>query len=277
MKKLIIFTDLDGTLLDYATYSFEAALPALQLMKEKEIPLVICSSKTRKEIESYRDRLANCHPFISENGGGIFLPGNYFKIQISKLEFPVVGSGEYDIISLGAPYTKLREVIQQIRQKGFAVKGFGDMTVGEVAELTSMPLEEAAMAKERDFDEPFVFDGDESEVQSLIQAIESKGFNVTQGRFFHILGYSDKGKAVSILIDLYKKQFGEIVTVALGDSPNDIPMLERVDYPVIVQKPDGSHDRRIDVPQLVRAEGIGPAGWNETIVKFLSISRLSGQ
>jgi len=50
MKKLIIFTDLDGTLLDYSNYSFEPVLPALQLLKEKDINLIICSRKTRKEI-----------------------------------------------------------------------------------------------------------------------------------------------------------------------------------------------------------------------------------
>jgi mannosyl-3-phosphoglycerate phosphatase len=78
MKKPIIFTDLDGTLLDYSTYSFEKALPALQLLKEKDIPLIICSSKTKKEIEYYRKKLDNHHSFISENGGGIFIPKGYF-------------------------------------------------------------------------------------------------------------------------------------------------------------------------------------------------------
>jgi len=82
MKKIIIFTDLDGTLLDNSSYSFEAALPALQLIKEKNIPLIICSSKTRKEIEHYRKKLYNLHPFISENGGGIFIPKGYFNFQL---------------------------------------------------------------------------------------------------------------------------------------------------------------------------------------------------
>ncbi len=87
MKKLIIFTDLDGTLLDYSTYSFEAAIPALQLLKEKNIPLIICSSKTGKEIEHYRKKLGNTHPFISENGGGIFIPKGYFDFRVESSEF----------------------------------------------------------------------------------------------------------------------------------------------------------------------------------------------
>jgi mannosyl-3-phosphoglycerate phosphatase len=49
--KLVIFTDLDGTLLDRNTYSFEPALPALHLIRQKDIPLILTSSKTRAEIE----------------------------------------------------------------------------------------------------------------------------------------------------------------------------------------------------------------------------------
>lgn len=145
------------------------------------------------------------------------------------------------------------------------------MTVEKVAEVAGMGIEEAEMAKERDFDEPFIFDGDREEFQKLLEAIKSKGFNYTQGRFFHILGNSDKGKAVSILIGLYKRKFGEIKTVAIGDSPNDIPMLERVDYPIIVQKSDGSYDSRINIPNLIRADGIGPVGWNGAFINLLKM------
>lgn len=78
MANLIIFTDLDGTLLHPMTYSFEEAMPALKLCRERGIPLILCSSKTRAEIEVYRQRLKNEHPFIPENGGGIFIPKRIF-------------------------------------------------------------------------------------------------------------------------------------------------------------------------------------------------------
>jgi mannosyl-3-phosphoglycerate phosphatase len=264
MKKLIIFTDLDGTLLDYSTYSFEAALPALQLLREKEISIIICSSKTRKEIEYYRKKLNNNHTFISENGGGIFIPKGYFDSGGLSEE-----SGYY-VIRLGAQYSDLRKAIQAIRKEGFDIRGFGDMTAKELVEVADLSIEEAIMAKERDFDEPFIFQGSEEETRRLLNSIKSKGFNYTQGRFFHILGDSDKGKAVNILIELYKKKFGEIVTVAIGDSPNDLPMLEIVDYPIIVLKPDGSYDTRIDITNLIKADGIGPEGWNKAVLKLLS-------
>ena len=54
----------------------------------------------------------------------------------------------------------LREAVVALRARGYALTGFGDMSVEEVAALTGLPLDQAAMAKEREFDEPFVMEGD---------------------------------------------------------------------------------------------------------------------
>lgn len=269
MKKMIVFTDLDGTLLDFSTYSFEKALPALQLLEKRKIPLIICSSKTRKEIEYYREKLGNDHPFISENGGGIFIPKDYFAFGTHSLDFKISNENDYQVIRLGELYSGLRKVIRELREEGFRVKGFGDMTVKELTEIANMNINEAEMAKERDFDEPFIFEGNEEETQKLFEIIKSKGFNSTQGRFFHILGNSDKGKAAAILIKLYKKIFGKVITTAIGDSLNDVSMLEMVDYPIIVQKPDGTYDRRINLRKLIKAKGIGPDGWNNAVFTLI--------
>ena len=65
----VVFTDLDGTLLEHSTYSFAEAEEALDLLRSQDIPLVICTSKTRSEVEFWRRLLGNEHPFIVENGG----------------------------------------------------------------------------------------------------------------------------------------------------------------------------------------------------------------
>lgn len=270
MTNIIIFTDLDGTLLDYSTYSFEAALPALRKIREMDIPLVFCSSKTRREMDLYRQKLDNIHPFISENGGGIFIPKDYFRFEIADSGFKIIEIGNYYVIRLGAAYSEIRNALGELRKEGFQIKGFGDMPAEEISELTGLNIRQAVMAKERDFDEPFVFKGNEKELKSLFQSIRSKGFRYTQGGFFHMLGNSDKGKAVRILIKLYRKFSGDMLTVAIGDNLNDVPMLEAVDYPAIVKKPEGTHDSRIRIPNLIKAEGVGPIGWNKTVLNILS-------
>jgi mannosyl-3-phosphoglycerate phosphatase len=269
MKKVIIFTDLDGTLLDYSTYSFEKALPALQLVRERDIPLIICSSKTAKEVILYREQLENEHPFISENGGGIFIPKNHFSYALRVTGYELVDEGDYLVIRLGAAYAELRKTLEELRKEGFSVRGFGDMSVQEIADTAHLDRAEAELAKERDFDEPFTFEGTEEETRRLFEAITARGFHYTKGEFFHLLGDTDKGRAVSVLMNLYAKEFGEVTTVALGDSPNDIPMLELVDCPIIVQRPNETYAISRNIPSLRRIDGIGAAGWNKAIFELL--------
>ncbi len=271
----MIFTDLDGTLLDTA-YSFRKALPALELIKERHIPMILCSSKTRVEIEDCREKLDNIHPFISENGGGIFIPKKYPGFNVQGLKSGIKNSGlsieeekDYLVIKLGAAYSDLRKAVEELRSEGFDVRGFGDMTIKEVAGLTGLRPSGAAMAKQREFDEPFIFNGSEHSMKRLEQRIKAKGLHCTQGEFFHLMGNSDKGRAVVILKGLYAGQDPQITTIALGDSPNDIEMFRSVDYPVVVQKKDGSYDRRIRVKNLMKADGIGPEGWNKAVIHFI--------
>ena len=270
MTQIIIISDLDGTLLHPGTYSFDEALPAIELIRTRSIPLILCSSKTRAEIEVYRKRLKNKDPFISENGGGIFIPEGYFM-------FPVEGdlmNGNI-VKTFGKPYSEIRNTFKEVQKRtGIVARGFGDMDADEVAHLTGIQLSYAKLAKQRDFDEPFIFEEGEKRVEKFLDAIEESGLCWTQGRFYHILGNHDKGKAVKILREYYEKALGRIKTIGLGDSFNDLPLLQSVDHPVLIRKEDGSYEERIKLPGLIRAEGIGPAGWNEAVMALIrGISR----
>jgi len=187
-RRMIIVTDLDGSLLHPRTYSFEEARPALELIRQREIPLVLCSSKTRKEIEVYRRRLDNGHPFISENGGGIYLPKGYFPFHVSGDQ-----REGYEVISLGSSYGEIRTRFVSMRDRlGIVVRGFGDMSTEEVAALTGLTIEEAHLAKQREYEEPFVFPG--APEDRFLREIEGEGLRWTQGRFFHIMGTTIRGE-----------------------------------------------------------------------------------
>lgn len=265
--RIVIFTDLDGTLLHPVTYSYAAAGQALEIIRRWRIPLVFCSSKTRAEIELFRMRIRNSHPFVTENGGGIFIPEGYFG-------FPVGGrSAEgYEVLALGTPYREIREAFVRLRAEMRApVRGFGDMTVAEVAALTDLTPGEAALAKQREFDEPFLFE--EEPAEDFLAAIERAGFRWTRGELFHITGGNDKGKALAILKEHYQRLYGKIVTIGLGDGLNDLPLLEGVDHPVLIRKTDHSFAPGVELPGMVRTRGIGPAGWNEALLDFLATLR----
>lgn len=265
-----IISDLDGTLLDAAAYSFDAALPALNLIRARDIPLILCSSKTRAEVEDIRRQLHNSHPFITENGGGIFVPNGYFSDLPDTPDLvDTLESGGYRLIVLGTPYAEIRHHFIRLREQlQVKVRGFADMTVEEVADLTGLSHDAARLARQRDFDEPFVFEGAPDE--RFLRAIEASGLSWTEGRIFHIMGRHDKGRAVSLLKSLYEKKLGKVESIGLGDSLNDLQMLQAVDRPVLVMHEDGSHDARIAVVNLLKTRLPGPAGWNEAVLQLLA-------
>ena len=269
--KLIIFTDLDGTLLDRDTYSFSPAEPALRLTRMKNIPLVLTSSKTRAEIEIYRKKLENDHPFISENGGAVFIPKNYFSFL-----FPYDrGLDEYSVLELGTFYLQIIEVLGSIKKEtGIHIKGFSNLTENEISSLCGLSLEEAELAKRREYDEPFLIEGEEKEIEIVKRKIGEKGMNyVWGGRFHHILGKNDKGKAVEILKELYENQFFSISTIGIGNSLNDLPMLLAVDHPIFLKEKE-SVSAEIPFKNVIWVEGAGPKAWNEAILSIVNSIRI---
>jgi mannosyl-3-phosphoglycerate phosphatase len=264
--KYVVFTDLDGTLIDHETYSYKAARSALAVLKKQGIPLIFCTSKTRAEIEVYVKELDSPHPFISENGGAIFIPQGYFDVGYDFTKT----IGNYNVLELGTDYGTLRKALEDIRNSvDFEITGFGDMDDAGVSEDTGLDIESAKLAKMREYDEAFRLGGGgdtEQAAEKLIELIRSHGLNYTRGgRYWHMLGDNDKGKAVTILTGMYRQQFGDVMTIGLGDSLNDLPTLQAVNIPVLVQKPGGKHDAAITDPTINKVEGIGPVGWNMAI------------
>jgi mannosyl-3-phosphoglycerate phosphatase len=262
----VVFTDLDGTLLDRYTYSYDKALPSIKHLLQNAIPVIFCSSKTRAEQEIYRQELGLFHPFVIENGGAIFIPEGYFTF---KFDYNRTEDG-YQIIELGIPYSDVRRIIEQVKTDQKAnFRGFGDMTDREVADETGLDLQAAKRARQREYTETLKLEGPFYEVREILDVIKKAGLNYTRGgRFYEVMGPNDKGKATKILIDLFRKKLGRLRTVAIGDSPNDLPMFLAVDMPLLVQVPGGSWED-MNVPNLRRVEGIGPEGWARAVEKII--------
>jgi mannosyl-3-phosphoglycerate phosphatase len=168
-------------------------------------------------------------------------------------------------------------VLRQIEEAvGTPLRGFGDLSVDEVMANTGLSREDALRAMLREFDEPFLVNGPPKLIEEVCRQIVTRGLSWTRGgRFFHLTGNNDKGRAAEILLRCYKRQGrlanlpDDIETIGIGDSLNDLPLLLTVDYPVLVQKPDGSYDPDINLPNLIRAPGIGPTGWNRAVMELL--------
>jgi mannosyl-3-phosphoglycerate phosphatase len=268
---LVVFTDLDGTLLDHTTYSHAPAAQALGMLAKRRIPVVLCSSKTRTEIEELRSDLGIEHPFISENGGAVFLPRPYFTAGVAGTQ----RREGYEVLEFGAPYAHLVQALHRAAdQAGIRVRGFSDMSVEEVAEECGLSAQGARLAKQREYDEPFrILEGRPAAKSRFFENLHQQGFRCTRGgRFHHLTGVADKGQAVRRLKALYQEQWGSVTAIALGDGLNDLSLLREADIPVVVRNPaaDASCALLRKIPTARLTEGAGPQGWNEAILQILS-------
>ncbi len=260
--KTVIFTDLDGTLLDYRDYSCDRVAPLLSRLNRAGVIVAFCSSKTRAEQEVYRRKLGIDTPFIVENGGAIFIERGYFPFAYKYHR----QDGSYRVIELALPYREVRRRLDKVRQKNnLSFKGFSDMGTTQVASLTGLDLASARLARQREYDETLELTGSEQEVKSILGKIEEAVLKWTLGtRLYSVMAGSDKGKATRILMALFRQKLGSIKTIGIGDSSNDVPMLAEVEAPVLVQKP-GGYWENIEIPNLYRVEGVGPEGWVKAV------------
>ncbi|MFT8210046.1 MAG: HAD hydrolase family protein [Symbiopectobacterium sp.] len=136
---MLIFSDLDGSLLDHDTYDWQPAEPWLRCLKQHNIPVIITTSKTVSETTLIRHELGLEHcPFIAENGTSVELPksGRRHTDYPSKL--------------FSADYVEICTLLEHLRVKNhFNFSGFSTLTDSDVATLTGLSLPQAARARQR--------------------------------------------------------------------------------------------------------------------------------
>ena len=268
MAEIIVFTDLDGTLLDHMSYGVRAALPAIDLLVRRGIPIIPVSSKTAAEMRRWV-RLLNLEgTFIYENGCGIIIPEGSLT---SGPEDAVYRNGEKKV-SLGRGIDEVRRALKDISESvGFEYRSFDQMSRGELSSLTGLAEKELDHCLEREFDLPFVINGNH-DADFIGSKAAEKGYHFTRGgRFYHLMGGCHKGKAVRILMDLYREEKPDPLFVGVGDSFNDLPMLQAVDMPFLVQKPDGTYDPLVPENAARRVAGVGPSGWRSAIEEVMTL------
>jgi mannosyl-3-phosphoglycerate phosphatase len=269
---LVVFTDLDACLLDERTYSFEAAREALEALSRKSVPVVPVTSKTRLEVAALAVDIGLDGPWIVENGGAIVLPRRGATEAAGSSS-----AGDRDVLPLGVPRPRLVAALEEMaREAGTHVRGFASFDRETVSALTGLDPEAADRALAREYDEPFILE-EPVALEALARLAAIRGLELTGGgRFHHLSGPSDKGKAVVRLLSLLEAELGEMVSIGLGDSPNDLPMLAAVDRPIVVPRADGRPDVLVSrgLPRAELAPCPGPRGWNLAIMAVLEGRRL---
>jgi len=266
-ERWLIYSDLDGTLLNHNDYRFDSALPLLHKLDAMGVPVIINTSKTRAELAAWSQRLENHHPYIIENGSAVIIPAGYFpgKIQ-AQLQQDPKRPGQY-LLQPGASIAALREFLDRVRPDAV------DLTrcsLEEAMQLTNLSSDDARMAQTREYSIPLVFNRP-NDAQAFSVAADQAGLRTLKGgRFLHLLGQCDKGASLQALKQLYQSVYqADFGVIALGDSPNDLDMLQQADHAIIVNSPS-SQQLHFDHPSCYRTQQTAPNGWVEGIESFLA-------
>jgi len=269
---LLVYTDMDGSLLDHYTYSHAAADSTLGQLEKQNIPVIANTSKTRAELEKLRQELNNSHPFIAENGAAVFLPKKVFLEQPDGTE----SSGDYWVKAFSKPRSHWQALIAELEPdfpNSFTT--FAGADVDGIVEMTGLDTASAKLAAEREYGEPIKWLGSEDKKRIFFEQLKDKGAHILHGgRFSHVSGACDKGAALTWLSSCYAKYFNNgqpFATVALGDSQNDVAMLDAADYAVIIKSPAHpapslhSEKERTKSGTLSKTSNLGPEGWVQGI------------
>jgi mannosyl-3-phosphoglycerate phosphatase len=272
----LIFTALEGALIDSQTDSFAGAEEALSELERRKIAFVLLTSRTREEIEPIRRKMGHNHPFVTENGGGIFFPDGYFSLRIPGS----VRTARYLSIALGRPYAEVCEALDDIAEEAaVGVAGFHHMSLREIADNTGLRPRTAELARAREFDEPFYFtSADDKAIARFVEIARARDFDTWRGpTFWHLSARCDTAGAVRSLAHLFREATHiRLRLVGIGGGDQDLPWLHAVDHAVLLPRP-----REIAKPskQLLQTRGStraitmgeapGPVGWNKTILDII--------
>ncbi|MBV7410634.1 mannosyl-3-phosphoglycerate phosphatase [Maritimibacter sp. DP1N21-5] len=249
---ILIFSDLDGTLLDHHSYDWGPARPALDRLRRMGDGVVLATSKTAAEVVNLRrDMGLTDWPAIVENGAGT-LPAHVDHLP----EAP-------DYAALRAALDALPDGLRT------PFTGFGDMDIPALARTTGLPLVAAADARARGFSEPGLWTGDHATRNAFVAALAEMGIHARMGGRFLTLSF---GRTKADAMAEVTRALAPGVTVALGDAPNDVEMLEAADIGIVIPNPDAA-----PLPPLKgeksgkirRATAPGPVGWNLSVSQVI--------
>ena len=256
--KVVIFTDLDGSLLHRDTFKFDTIKDYISSLVDQGIIIIPNSSKTEKEIEKFNEELGVKLPYISENGSSIQ------GLNLINVNFP-------NKIILSREKEELLEVFmdkvpEQLRDKCVQISKINKKDQEKIFGQKEGDLKNALNRK---YTLPFLFKGGKNEKNKLLKVLNSNSLTLQEGgRVLNLCDNINKVKSMNKVIKILKKTEDKIKSIAVGDNYNDLDMLKNCDIPCLVFNDKFKMDQ-INIDNLIFSNKPSPEGWADVIKKAL--------
>lgn len=128
----------------------------LEELARAQIPSVWVTGWTRGQLDEPRRRLGQGDPYIGENGCGVYLPEDYFHLKGRN----TIRLGRYTCIPVAKPQPAAAEGLLELSSElGISVVPLRSLSPRELSQNTGLPMREAELTRQRDFNELFFFAG----------------------------------------------------------------------------------------------------------------------
>lgn len=164
-------------------------------LEDAGIPAVWLSARTRMQLDEPRRKLGHAHPFIAEDGCGVYLPQDYFHLRPQAPSHgPGVGKqtvrlGRFTCLPIAERQPAAADALESLAaDSGVAVVTLRSLTPRELAQNLGLHQREAELARQRDFDEPFFFAGAASdEIQRVRELAHARDCQIRDRGVLHSL------------------------------------------------------------------------------------------
>jgi len=158
------------------------------------------------------------------------------------------------------------------RQFGDEFMTFDQAGIEGVMQMTGLDSVQAELAFTREYGEILKWLGTQQRYLEFEREVEAGGAQLLRGgRFIHLTGDTDKGRALKWLMTFYQQQtMQSLLSIALGDSHNDVAMLKSADYAILIRSPVHALPEIAGHEHLQVTEQLGPNGWVEGLSKLLA-------
>ena len=258
MQKILIFTDLDGSLLHRDTFKFDPIKDYILSLVNQGIIIIPNSSKTEREIEKFNEELGVKLPYISENGSSIQ------GLNLINANFPnkiVLSREKEELIKIFND-----KVPEQLKDKCIEISKINKKKQEKIFGQKDDNLKNALNRK---YTLPFLFKGDKTEKNKLSKILSSSSLTLQEGgRIVNLCDNINKVKSMNKVIKILKKTEDRIKSIAVGDNYNDLEMLKNCDIPCLVFNDKFKLDQ-INIDNLIFSNKPSPEGWADVIKKAL--------